>query len=371
MPPWFGMIWVMGGCKCRKIPLLLTFQPPRPYSPSFRRASVAAKQGARTRLQADKLKATGSVKKAKAAVKKGDKRALPKNGASTPGKKPKKGARAVNDAGNESGSRSVPLDDDSLGGAADAADAADAANAAAARSTSRAAGGGKGGGQQESRAPRAQSSDGPATPATAAAARRTSTSEDGESKTGGATGDGKKSGTSRGWLVARRALRAAVSIKNANQVSRMIAAKEDSSNSSLGQAFLDYYTDQNLHPYTEAHVPHIEVAMKVNKISDMDQVAQTFRVEFTLMLDWEDPSLQREKETLLGEKIKAKPVDWGAHFNPKVEIMHVVEGGEEGQEIQVRERGRYEKGEEEMGEEEKGEEEKGEEEKGGREKEGK
>eukprot|EP00954_Amorphochlora_amoebiformis_P024512 1366831-Amorphochlora_amoeboformis.AAC.1 len=43
------------------------------------------------------------------------------------------------------------------------------------------------------------------------------------------------------------------------------------------------------------HIPKVEVAIKVYSVRNIDLMLGTFDAEFTLMLDWFDPSLSGEK----------------------------------------------------------------------------
>ena len=95
-------------------------------------------------------------------------------------------------------------------------------------------------------------------------------------------------------------------------------ANTDTDSSSFGQSFLDYYDSRGLSPYAEGHIPNVEVAIKVNKMTDLNQVEHTFDTEFTLMLDWVDPSLEREK------KEWGEAVDWDNHFRPSVDVLNCL-----------------------------------------------
>ena len=87
-------------------------------------------------------------------------------------------------------------------------------------------------------------------------------------------------------------------------------------NSSVGSAFVQHFVSHDENPYDEKNIPKVECKFKINKVSSLDQVAQTFTVEFTLMLDWVDPSLDRQN------KPKTHVPDWDEHFSPGLMLLN-------------------------------------------------
>ena len=57
-----------------------------------------------------------------------------------------------------------------------------------------------------------------------------------------------------------------------------------------GRLFLKYWRDQRKDPMK--HFPEVDIKFKVYRLSDFDQRRGTFYIDFVLMLDWVDPSLE-------------------------------------------------------------------------------
>ena len=79
-------------------------------------------------------------------------------------------------------------------------------------------------------------------------------------------------------------------------------------NSMMGRRFVAYHAARGARgedsAFDEDAVPDVEMAIKVYRVSDVDIRAGSFNCEFTVMLDWVDPSLELEKNP------KYKPEDW-------------------------------------------------------------
>ena len=93
--------------------------------------------------------------------------------------------------------------------------------------------------------------------------------------------------------------------------------------SSVGEAYLAFFSaGEGADPRNERHLPKVECKIKINKLAALDQVDQTFHIDFTLMLDWVDPSLDREHAA----DPSVEP-DWDKHFCPSVVLMNTDDGG--------------------------------------------
>ena len=84
-----------------------------------------------------------------------------------------------------------------------------------------------------------------------------------------------------------------------------------------GHLYLKYWSDKKLDPRT--HIPDVDVKYKVYRISDFDQKRGSFYIDFVLMLDWLDPSL---------ELADARGANFKEHFWPKAELMNMTPDSE-------------------------------------------
>ena len=80
-----------------------------------------------------------------------------------------------------------------------------------------------------------------------------------------------------------------------------------------GHLYLKYWSDKKLDP--RKHVPDVDVKYKVYRISDFDQKRGSFYIDFVLMLDWLDPSL---------ELADGRGANFKEHFWPKAELMNMT-----------------------------------------------
>jgi hypothetical protein len=82
----------------------------------------------------------------------------------------------------------------------------------------------------------------------------------------------------------------------------------------VGDKFMEYCTQHQLKP--EKNVPKVDVKFKIYRVSDFDQKRGTIYVEFIMMLDWNDPSLEIADD-------QKKP-DFRQHFWPAIEILNLT-----------------------------------------------
>ncbi len=105
--------------------------------------------------------------------------------------------------------------------------------------------------------------------------------------------------------------------RKGSRISRMstVRAVDDESDvggpGKCGHLFREFYETKGIDPKTM--IPDVDVKFKVYRVSDFDPLSSTFFVDFTLMLDWCDPSL----EMAAGEKLP----NFANHFWPKCELM--------------------------------------------------
>jgi len=91
---------------------------------------------------------------------------------------------------------------------------------------------------------------------------------------------------------------------------------EQDRGSLLGEEFIQYYKAKGADPW--AHLPPIEVTVKILELRDLQTNIGTFFCTFLVMLDWTDESL-----SVYGEE---PPHDCLIeHFHPKYEIFNVTE----------------------------------------------
>jgi hypothetical protein len=81
---------------------------------------------------------------------------------------------------------------------------------------------------------------------------------------------------------------------------------------SVGRKFLSYCKNENVNPLDS--IPDVDIKFKVYRISDFDGKRGTFYVEFVLMLDWLDPSL---------ELCENNNPDFHEHYWPKPELLNL------------------------------------------------
>merc|ERR1719174_3463914 len=91
---------------------------------------------------------------------------------------------------------------------------------------------------------------------------------------------------------------------------------EQDRGSLLGDEFIRYYKAKGEDPW--AHLPPVEVTIKILELRDLQTNTGTFFCTFLVMLDWTDESL-----SVYGEE---PPHDCLIeHFHPKYEIFNVTE----------------------------------------------
>ena len=89
-----------------------------------------------------------------------------------------------------------------------------------------------------------------------------------------------------------------------------------------GRLWVEYWRTRGLTPTQSMDkIPNVDVKFKVYRISDFDGKRGTFYVEFVLMLDWVDPSLELAKKDRDGVGIP----DFHEHFWPKPELLNLTE----------------------------------------------
>ena len=81
---------------------------------------------------------------------------------------------------------------------------------------------------------------------------------------------------------------------------------------SVGRKFLSYCKNENVNPLDS--IPDVDIKFKVYRISDFDGKRGTFYVDFVLMLDWLDPSL---------ELCENNNPDFHEHYWPKPELLNL------------------------------------------------
>ncbi len=101
-----------------------------------------------------------------------------------------------------------------------------------------------------------------------------------------------------------------------------MSAQADQGESIVGRLFVEYWEDNHKDPY--AHIPAVEVSVKVYELSKVFAKENSFHAKFCLQLDWEDESLPPQGE----------PVNFEDHFIPRFEIDNP------GEEIPEAEKGR-------------------------------
>ena len=81
-----------------------------------------------------------------------------------------------------------------------------------------------------------------------------------------------------------------------------------------GKKFIRYWNSKGKDPSEK--IPHVDVKFKVYRLSTLDQKEGTFFVDFILMLDWIDESLE----------LAAEPPDFADHFWPRGELLNLAAG---------------------------------------------
>ena len=84
------------------------------------------------------------------------------------------------------------------------------------------------------------------------------------------------------------------------------------SDSTFGPLFRKYYEDRLLN--YEDHIPHVWIKVKINRIRDFNLHDMTAEVDYVLVLDWIDPSV---------EGIKTPDLDRD-HFSPVIYLLLIL-----------------------------------------------
>ena len=80
-----------------------------------------------------------------------------------------------------------------------------------------------------------------------------------------------------------------------------------------GPLFVEYWTSKGKDPSTK--IPAVDVKFKVYRVSDFDQKRGTFYIDFVVMLDWMDESLELVEDGI---------PNFANHFYPKFELLHLT-----------------------------------------------
>jgi|TARA_B110000091_G_scaffold22905_1_gene21693 hypothetical protein len=95
--------------------------------------------------------------------------------------------------------------------------------------------------------------------------------------------------------------------------------------STIGPAWLRFWAKHNLNGRDPIVLPKVDVAIKVQEISDLDEHNGRYHTIFVLLLDWVDPSLGRHLMSNQ-EELDAHVIDFTQHFIPKIELLDYVSG---------------------------------------------
>ena len=95
--------------------------------------------------------------------------------------------------------------------------------------------------------------------------------------------------------------------------------------STIGPAWLRFWAKHNLNGRDPIVLPKVDVAIKVQEISDLDEHNGRYHTIFVVLLDWVDPSLGRHLMSNQ-EELDAHVIDFTQHFIPKIELLDYVSG---------------------------------------------
>ena len=93
--------------------------------------------------------------------------------------------------------------------------------------------------------------------------------------------------------------------------------------SHIGSSWETFWSKRGRNGHDEKLLPVIDVAIKIYEISNLDEKSGRFDCSFVIMLDWIDPSLERNE--LSNEELrKIHSIDWSLHFVPRIELLDCV-----------------------------------------------
>ena len=95
-----------------------------------------------------------------------------------------------------------------------------------------------------------------------------------------------------------------------------------SHSSFVGSKWQAYWAKRNKNGHDEALLPVCDIAFKVYEVGKLDAKAGTFDTVFVLMLDWLDPSLERNE--MSDEERAHDTIDWSQHFVPRIELLDCI-----------------------------------------------
>ena len=95
-----------------------------------------------------------------------------------------------------------------------------------------------------------------------------------------------------------------------------------SHSSHIGRKWQTYWSKRNRNGHDALLLPKIDIAIKIYEVADLDEKSGRFNAVFTLMLDWLDPSLERNNKTEL--QLSEEIIDWSLHFVPRVELIDCI-----------------------------------------------
>lgn len=93
-------------------------------------------------------------------------------------------------------------------------------------------------------------------------------------------------------------------------------AQQPPTKSKLGKKFLQYCGASSAREVRQEQLPVLFLKLKINSLTDVDVAASTFKADFTVMVDWHDPSV-----SLLQRGEAFVPED---HFYPVVLIDNLA-----------------------------------------------
>jgi len=103
------------------------------------------------------------------------------------------------------------------------------------------------------------------------------------------------------------------------------AKRGNNTNSWVGPKYVRHFIKQGLNPYDGESLPKVEVAVKIYSIRNVDMTHGTFDLDFNLMMDWLDPTLE-------GRTVMDDSMDWDDYFVPAVFVENALQvelvGGE-------------------------------------------
>ena len=93
--------------------------------------------------------------------------------------------------------------------------------------------------------------------------------------------------------------------------------------SKLGHKWQQYWAHRGRNGHDNTLIPQVDCCLKVYEVGKIDERAGTFHCVFVVLLDWLDPSLDRNG--LDDAALQNQVIDFNQHFIPRFEIMDSVD----------------------------------------------